>query len=141
MIYKARQTDTELIAELSGELYGSLMETKEIEELINSKEAAIFVLEVKGEIVGFAQCQLRHDYVEGCNKSPVGYLEGIFVKSGHRRRGYGRKLVRACEKWAKESGCREFASDCQLDNNESLAFHLSCGFIEAGRIICFYKQL
>lgn len=61
MIYKARQTDTELIAELSGELYGSLMETKEIEELINSKEAAIFVLEVKGEIVGFAQCQLRHD--------------------------------------------------------------------------------
>ena len=43
--------------------------------------------------------------------------------------------------WAKEQGCSEFASDCELTNAESLKFHLSVGFEEANRIICFTKKL
>lgn len=35
----------------------------------------------------------------------------------------------------------EFASDCELGNEESLAFHLKLGFKEANRIICFAKSL
>jgi aminoglycoside 6'-N-acetyltransferase I len=38
-------------------------------------------------------------------------------------------------------GCKEFASDCKLENTESLRFHLKIGFEEAGRIICFKKDL
>ena len=38
-------------------------------------------------------------------------------------------------------GCREFASDCELENVQSLNFHLHCGFSEANRIICFQKRL
>ena len=33
------------------------------------------------------------------------------------------------------------ASDCELSNEGSLRFHLATGFQEAGRIICFIKQL
>ena len=33
-----------------------------------------------GADVGFAQCGLRRDYVEGTHTSPVGYLEGVFVQ-------------------------------------------------------------
>lgn len=36
--------------------------------------------------IGFAQCQLRCDYVEGTKTTPVGYLEGIFIKDGYRRK-------------------------------------------------------
>lgn len=50
-------------------------------------------------------------------------------------------LSKACEKWAIGMGCKEFASDCELDNKESLKFHLAIGFTEANRIICFTKQL
>jgi len=85
--------------------------------------------------------QLRHDYVEGTSTSPVGYLEGIYVRPAYRKQGMARKLVSACEAWAREKGCREFASDCLLDNRDSLAFHLALGFMEAGRIICFTKDL
>ena len=46
-----------------------------------------------------------------------------------------------CESWAKKEGCREFASDCQIDNTDSLLFHKAAGFEEAGRIICFCKKL
>jgi len=47
----------------------------------------------------------------------------------------------ACENWAKTKGCTEFASDCELDNVQSLQFHLNVGFEEANRIICFTKKL
>lgn len=38
------------------------------------------------DLIGFAQCQLRCDYVEGTKTTPVGYLEGIFIKDGYRRK-------------------------------------------------------
>lgn len=36
-----------------------------------------------------------------------------------------KELCLECEKWAKGKGCSEFASDCELTNYESLAFHLN----------------
>ena len=91
--------------------------------------------------IGFAQCQLRRDYVEGCSTSPVGFLEGIYVEPSARRLGVAQALLRACEDWARNAGCTEFASDCELPNTDSLAFHLRLGFTEANRIICFIKKL
>ena len=114
---------------------------QEMGETLSQPDAAFF-LAFDGETpVGFAQCQLRRDYVEGTESSPVGYLEGIFVAEDYRRQGIARTLLRACENWSKEQGCTEFASDCELTNTESLLFHLKLGFLEANRIICFTKKL
>lgn len=115
--------------------------TEEFRELINNEDAACFLKYVGGRPVAFAQCQLRHDYVEGTDSSPVGYLEGVFVAEGYRRKGYAAALLAECERWAKEKGCCEFASDCELDNADSLSFHMALGFTEANRIICFKKEL
>jgi len=71
----------------------------------------------------------------------VAYLEGIYVRDDCRRRGTAKELLSACEQWAKEKGCVEFASDCELDNSNSLAFHLGTGFAEVNRIICFVKKI
>ena len=109
--------------------------------LLGDPEAAVFTATRGNEIVAFAQCQLRHDYVEGTETSPVGYLEGVYVDEAHRHRGVAAALLRVCEAWAKEQGCAEFASDCELDNRDSLGFHLAVGFEEANRIICFTKRL
>ena len=109
---------------------------------IRAKDDAAFFLAWEGDApVGFAQCQLRHDYVEGTETSPVGYLEGIYVDGDHRHRGIAKALLAACESWAKTKGCREFASDCELENTASLRFHLDMGFTEANRIICFTKRI
>ena len=114
---------------------------REFEALLTDEGAAVFLACVDETPVGFAQCQLRHDYVEGTSSSPVGYLEGIFVAPAYQKRGIARILLSSCESWAKEQGCTEFASDCELDNQDSLRFHLSVGFEEANRIICFTKKL
>lgn len=110
--------------------------------LLMAENKAAFFLARAGELaVGFAQCAIRHDYVEGTCSSPVGYLEGIYVLEERRRKGVAAGLLSACEAWARQQGCREFASDCEIDNTQSLRFHLAAGFDEANRIICFTKKL
>ncbi|MBQ4564444.1 MAG: GNAT family N-acetyltransferase [Lachnospiraceae bacterium] len=114
---------------------------EEFSELLTQGEAALFLATKDRKGIGFAHCQLRHDYVEGTESSPVGYLEGIFVREEYRNHGVARALVEACEDWAREQGCSEFASDCELTNTMSLKFHLSIGFEEANRNIHFCKKL
>lgn len=144
MIRRANQEDAFLVAQLAAQLWPS-QTTEEFEEefkaLLADTNAAVFLCQAQGTPMGFAQCQLRHDYVEGTETSPVGYLEGVFVEEGYRNQGYAGKLLAACEQWAKDKGCTEFASDCELENTQSLAFHLRCGFQEANQIICFTKRL
>ena len=115
--------------------------TDEFSDLVSKEDAQIFLKYYENIPVGFAQCQLRYDYVEGTDTSPVGYLEGIFIMEEYRHKGYAKELLSECEKWAKEKGCKEFASDCEIDNDSSCGFHMAMGFEEANRIICFTKTL
>ena len=144
MIKRAEISNAAAVAELALLLWPehTLEElTGEFEKLISQDDAVCFLAYAGDTAVGFAQCQLRHDYVEGTDSSPVGYLEGIFVREDYRHQGYAKKLLSACEAWAREQGCTEFASDCELTNTDSLKFHLSVGFEEVNRIICFTRKL
>ena len=88
-----------------------------------SENSAVFAETVNREYAGVALCCLRHDYVEGCETSPVGYLEGVCVREEYRQQGIARKLVSECEQWAGETGCTEFASDFELTNTAALNSH------------------
>jgi aminoglycoside 6'-N-acetyltransferase I len=88
-----------------------------------------------GRSLGFAEVSLRVDYVNGCESSPVGYLEGIWVEPQDRRRGVARALVRAAVDWSAMQGCSELASDTPLHNLPSQKMHLRLGFSEAERIV------
>ena len=114
---------------------------QEMKELILDKEAVFFLYFDNDIPVGFAQCQLRHDYVEGTDSSPVGYLEGVLVMENYRNKGIATQLLQHCELWSKENACTEFASDCEISNAESYVFHMKFGFQEANRIICFKKDI
>lgn len=143
-VRKASLTDAKAVAKLSCLLWPDHLPEEMEEEfsaLIENNDVAVFLAEGEGQTIGFAQCQLRWDYVEGTDSSPVGYLEGIFVREEYRRKGIAKSLLKACEAWAMEQHCTEFASDCELDNYESFRFHLALGFLEANRIICFTKQI
>ncbi len=144
MILQAQGDDLFSAAALAAELWPGHTQAELVQELspvVCGDGGAIFLLLLDERPCGFAQCQLRRDYVEGTSTSPVGYLEGLYVRPEQRGRGWGRALVERCEGWARDKGCREFASDCELGNAPSLAFHLKAGFSEANRIICFKKQL
>lgn len=144
MIKEAKTDDLHQVVRLAERLWpdhvpGALED--ELAGLMDRPDAAFFLAWEEGRAMGFAQCQLRRDYVEGAEHSPAGYLEGIFVEEPFRRKGIAGKLLSACEGWALDRGCREFASDCELDNTQSQRFHEALGFREANRIVCFVKEL
>ena len=144
MIKQAKGADAAVVGELAAELWPHHTPeemTEDLLPLLDRVDAAVFLAWEENTPVGFAQCQLRRDYVEGTSTSPVGYLEGIYVRETSRGRGIACRLLAACQNWAKEQGCAEFASDCELSNKQSLLFHKAVGFQETNRIICFTKQL
>ena len=144
MIKKATLNDSLELAKLAINIFeNNTVEELKIEfyENLNNKNIIFFIKFVENNPIGFAQCNIRHDYVEGTMTSPVGYLEGIYIKDEYRNKGFAKELILECEKWAKEKGCQEFASDCELTNISSLKFHLAIGFEETNRIICFKKNI
>jgi aminoglycoside 6'-N-acetyltransferase I len=111
------------------------------EQLADPQRYCNLVAVEDGEVVGFAEGTLRHDYVNGCDTSPVVFLEGICVAPRARRQGLARQLVAAIADWGRAKGCLEFASDTWLENDEGLAFHLAAGFVETGRTITFRQSI
>jgi aminoglycoside 6'-N-acetyltransferase I len=93
-----------------------------------------------GGLSGFAEVGAR-SLADGCETSPVAYLEGWFVDGEMRRRGAGRALVAAAEAWAQEHGFREFASDAELENLDSQKAHIALGFHEVDRLVLYLKKL
>ena len=141
---KARSEDRQILLKWMEELWPGHTESERDalwKELRADANAVLLVAELDGRLAGFAQCQLRRDYVEGSSTSPVGYLEGIYVEPQCRKHGVARALVTVCEQWARQQGCAEFGSDCELENRDSWIFHQKVGFEEKGRIICFLKKL
>lgn len=144
MIKMAEQGDLETVANLATLLWdtASLKElADEFIEALSTGETVFFLKYDGGIPIGFAQCQLRNDYVEGTKTTPVGYLEGIYIKECYRNKGYAKELLSECEAWARHNGCEEFASDCEIDNISSFHFYKAMHFTETNRIICFTKKL
>ncbi len=144
MIKQASITDLTVLSQLAIHMWqdSTASELEEdFQQVINSDNAVVFIKFADEKPIGFAQCQLRTDYVEGTETSPVGYLEGIFILEEYRHKGYAKELLKACEQWAKDKNCLEFASDCELDNHSSYKFHIAVGFTETNRVICFKKSL
>jgi aminoglycoside 6'-N-acetyltransferase I len=101
----------------------------------------IFVAEQNGVILGFLEAGLRST-ADGCDLScPVGYVEGWYVVESRRGQGIGRALLRAAENWAREQGCREMASDADIDNTLSHRVHEASGFTVTSRSVLYRKSL
>jgi aminoglycoside 6'-N-acetyltransferase I len=117
---------------------------EEAEELYlagNPDRHAMIALDDGGVAAGFAEATIRRDYVEGCETSPVVFLEGIYVRPEARLGGVALALAEAVAEWGKAKGCTEFASNALLDNIDSHRFHAAIGFEETERVVFFRREL
>ena len=142
-IRAATTADVPALAPLRHDLWpeGSVAEhAAELPAVIGAVGSDVLVADAGGEVIGWAEVRLR-SHADGCETSPVGYLEGWYVAPARRRQGVGGALVAAFEAWARTRGCVEVASDTALENRASEAAHLSLGFEVADRAIRFRKAL
>lgn len=112
-----------------------------IAEMAEGRGQICFLAMRGDEAVGFAEAAIRHDYVNGCETSPVAFLEGIYVAPSSRRAGVAGRLLAAVEAWGRLNGCSELGSDAELTNVQSHGFHLGLGFEETERVVYFRKVI
>lgn len=110
------------------------------DDILASDVDAVFIAFVGERPVGMIEGRIR-EYGEGCETSPVGYIEGWFVYDDMRGSGVAGALTTAAENWAREKGCTEMASDTWLDNAASIRAHAKLGYVEVERLVHFVKQL
>ena len=112
-----------------------------IDEFFDGDDAWGFMAETSdGTPVGFAEIAIRK-YANGCETSPVPFLEGIWVKEEFRRQGIGAALIRYVEDFLVARGYRELGSDALMDNRLSHDSHRGWGFTETERVVYFRKSL
>ena len=113
----------------------------DLDSLLADERKAVFVaVDTEGRLVGFLEAGLR-DIAEGCETSPVGYIEAWYVDPGVRGQKLGRDLVYAAESWARAKGCSEIASDTWIDNDPGIQVHRHLGYYEVDRLVHFVKRL
>lgn len=110
--------------------------------LSGDPDQVAFVAEgASGALLGFVEAGIRHDYVDGCDTSPVAFGDGAFIIPEARGTGVGRALVEAVAGWGRARGCTELASNALLTSTASHAFHEAVGFEETERVVFFRRML
>jgi aminoglycoside 6'-N-acetyltransferase I len=122
--------------------YSSIEMQEILTEILDSdRETAFIMRDDDGKAIAFMNLSLRFEYVPEATQSPVGYIEGIYVKDEYRDRGFGKALVEYAEQWALTQGCIELAADALIENTASHKFHTKTGFREAERTVFFIKSI
>ncbi|MCX6952029.1 MAG: GNAT family N-acetyltransferase [Verrucomicrobia bacterium] len=120
---------------------GARAELEMREQLGRPRRFGVLVIDRgEGKLGGFAELALR-DGVDGAVRETTAFLEGWYVEDDLRGRGWGRKLITAAGRWARERGMVELASDAELENAAAIAAHRALGFRETFRVVQFLKRI
>ena len=90
--------------------------------------------------VGFIELSLR-PYVNGCLKSPVGFIEGLYCAPDYDKEALSLSFISKATTWAKDNGARELATDTYLENTIAQQDHQRWGFQATEKIVYFRKKL
>lgn len=113
----------------------------DLDEILDDPRQEVFIASrADGRLVAFIEASLR-EYAEGCETSPIGYIEAWYVDETIRGQKLGREIMSAAEDWARKKGCTEMASDTWLDNEGSIGAHIKMGYHEVERLVHFLKKL
>ncbi|WP_272877592.1 GNAT family N-acetyltransferase [Streptococcus ruminantium] len=83
----------------------------------------------------------RNLYSSGKPQGFYCVVEGIWVHPDYRQRGIAGQLLVFAEKWARTMGASQPASDADIDNVISQAFHIKNGFKEVSRTVHYVRNL
>lgn len=110
-------------------------------EWLARRDTAVIVAErALGGLCGFVEVGERTN-ADGCETSPVAYVEGWYVDPDVRRQRIGASLIEAAESFARSHGYRELASDTEWHNTVSQRAHQRLGFQELDRVVLYRKVL
>jgi GNAT superfamily N-acetyltransferase len=93
--------------------------------LEDSERRVVLVAERSSRVVGMVTVQLVVSTAEG---APSGWVEDMVVEPAERRRGLGRRLLVAAERWATARGAPRLQLLADAGNAPALAFYERMGW-------------
>jgi ribosomal protein S18 acetylase RimI-like enzyme len=126
----------EIVFMLSDDELGSTREKYEIplhssylsafNKINNSKDAALLVGLINGDLVAVAQINLLHYLTfQGGSRAQI---EGVRVKRAYQGKGIGRKLFEHMIEYAKAKGCHMVQLTTNNQRDDAQKFYESLGF-------------
>ncbi|MEM2385523.1 MAG: GNAT family N-acetyltransferase [Candidatus Bathyarchaeia archaeon] len=97
---------------------------------IRDENAAVFVAETDGKIVGYSLGWVSQPW---SYRAKSGYICDCFVEKPYRRRGVGKALVEAMLEWFKNKGVECVEADIYSSNIPFLALFKGLGFKEVSK--------
>jgi len=82
--------------------------------------------ELEGEVVGFIDQWVIHDFTHGAKLS---YIHNLYVSSEHRRRGVASKLLQEVIKNARNMGVSEIHITTRFDNKPAINLYRKHGLV------------
>ena len=87
----------------------------------------LLVAELDGEIAGFIDQWVIHDFAHGAKLS---YIQNLYVTSKHRRKGVGNRLLREIIKSARNKGVLEIHVVTEFENEPAINLYRKHGFVK-----------
>jgi ribosomal protein S18 acetylase RimI-like enzyme len=86
----------------------------------------LLVAESEGEVIGFIDQWVIHDFAHGAKLS---YIHNLYVSSEHRRRGVASKLLQEVIKNARNMGVSEIHITTRFDNKPAINLYRKHGLV------------
>ncbi|MFQ5758141.1 MAG: GNAT family N-acetyltransferase [Candidatus Bathyarchaeia archaeon] len=97
-----------------------------LRKALKNPDYELLVAEVEGEIAGFIDQWVIHDFAHGAK---VSYIQNLYVTSKHRRKGFGSKLLEEIIKNAKNKGVLEIHVVAEFGNKPAINLYRKHGLV------------
>lgn len=105
------------------------MDKNEIIEIIVSDEKDFIIAEKTNRVIGLIQIEQKNT---GDNpifvKKDYVYIQEMFIKESHRRKGLGLKLMKEAKEWAKKNNINILRTSVVPNNYQAISFYEKEGF-------------
>jgi GNAT superfamily N-acetyltransferase len=136
----AEARDAEAIAELALQLgyeRTAVQVHQWLERLGTRGGQAVFVAELRDEVVGWVDVSLEHRL----QSETFGLIGGLVVKDGLRGAGIGRRLCERAERWTAGQGAKKIRVTSRSTREAAHRFYLRDGYRQVKVSTVFEKRL
>ena len=98
-----------------------------LRQALKNTDYELLVAELDGEIAGFIDQWIVHDFAHGAKLS---YIQNLYVTSKHRRKGVGNKLLEEVIRSAKNEGVLEIHVVTEFENKPAINLYRKHGLVK-----------
>jgi len=120
-VRRAVEGDISMLTAIAGDfLHGTAANEERLAILkssLKNPDYELWIAEVNGEIVGFIDLWVIHDF---CHGGKLGYIQNLYVVPKYRRRGVGSKLLQKIMERAKRGKVLEIHVVTEFNNEAAI---------------------